>query len=299
MKKVLYPILAIIVFVVMQVFGALAMVAISFIKNPDVFMTIARAGNQEAFISYAMMGDTFAWALTIADIGMVVILAALQMIDWKYAVNFKMIDWKTAIFAIVGAVCLIFYSDILTEWLELPDDMSKIFAGMSLTVVGALSIGVIGPIVEEFVFREALLGSMLKGGMNKWVAITASALVFGIIHANLAQIPFAIVIGIIFGIIYYKTGNIVITSILHIVNNSFAVWTMYSMGEDAKDVSLTEWLGGTGIAVGILIPLSVVCFWMLRYFWLSYKSPYYIMTKFRHNAIPQNLNNSQDNETVL
>ena len=297
MKKVLYPILAIIVFVVMQVFGALAMVAISFIKNPDVFMTIARAGNQEAFISYAMMGDTFAWALTIADIGMVVILAALQMIDWKYAVNFKMIDWKTAIFAIVGAVCLIFYSDILTEWLELPDDMSKIFAGMSLTVVGALSIGVIGPIVEEFVFREALLGSMLKGGMNKWVAITASALVFGIIHWNPAQIPFATVIGFIFGIIYYKTGNIVIPSILHIVNNSTAVVIMVMMGEEAENASMAEWIGGPVMAMGICAPIIIIGITWLRVFYKKYKGERFADTAIIESTEQTN-QNLIDNETV-
>ena len=299
MKKILYPILVIIVFVVMQVLGAVAMMAFAFIKNPDVFMTIAKSGNQEAFISYAMMGDTLAWALTIADIGMVVILAALQMIDWKYAVNFKMIDWKTAIFAIVGAVCLIFYSDILTEWLELPDDMSKIFAGMSLTVVGALSIGVIGPIVEEFVFREALLGSMLKGGMNKWVAITASALVFGIIHWNPAQIPFATVIGFIFGIIYYKTGNIVIPSILHIVNNSTAVVMMIVMGEEAENASMTEWIGGPIYAMGICAPIIIIGINWLRVFYKKYKGERFADTPTAIIETTEQTNqNLIDNETV-
>jgi len=271
MKKVLYPILVIIVFTVMQVFGALAMLAISFIKNPDVFMAIARSGNQEAFLSYAMMGDSLAWALIIADIGMIIVLAALNMIDWKYVVNFKMIDWKVGAFSIVGAVFLIFYSDVISEWLDLPDDMSKIFAGMSLTVAGALSIGVIGPIAEEFVFREALLGSMLKGGMNKWVAITASALVFGIIHWNPAQIPFATIIGFIFGIIYYKTGNIVIPSILHIVNNSTAVVMMLVIGEEAQDASMTEWIGGPIYAMGICAPIIVIGVTWLRVFYKKYK----------------------------
>ena len=142
---------------------------------------------------------------------------------------------------------------------------------MSLTVVGALSIGIIGPIVEEFVFREALLGSMLKGGMNKWVAITASALVFGIIHWNPAQIPFATVIGFIFGIIYYKTGNIVIPSILHIVNNSTAVVMMVMMGEEAENASMAEWIGGPVMAMGICAPIIIIGITWLRVFYKKYK----------------------------
>ena len=299
MKKVLYPILAVIVFMVMQVFAGIAMIIFAVVKNPALIDSIKHGTNPETLINEIMAGDSLGWALILSGILTVLIIAALKMIDWKTVFNVKIIDWKISMIGIIGALIGIFYTDVVSEFFDLPNDMEDVFLNMSNTLMGALAIGVIGPVVEELIFREAILGYMLKSDVNKWVAIIASALVFGIIHANLAQIPFAIVIGIIFGIIYYKTGNIVITSILHIVNNSFAVWTMYSMGEDAKDVSLTEWLGGTGIAVGILIPLSVVCFWMLRYFWLSYKSPYYIMTKFRHNAIPQNLNNSQDNETVL
>ena len=49
MKKVLYPILAVIVFVVMQAFGSVAMALITFIKNPKVFMELAMSGNQTAF----------------------------------------------------------------------------------------------------------------------------------------------------------------------------------------------------------------------------------------------------------
>lgn len=299
MKKVLYPILAVIVFMVMQVFAGIAMIIFAIVKNPTLIDSIKHGTNPETLINEIMAGDSLGWALILSGILTVLIIAALKMIDWKTVFNVKIIDWKISMIGIIGALIGIFYTDVVSEFFDLPNDMEDVFLNMSNTLMGALAIGVIGPVVEELIFREAILGYMLKSDVNKWVAIIASALVFGIIHANLAQIPFAIVIGIVFGIIYYKTGNIVITSILHIVNNSFAVWTMYSMGEDAKDVSLTEWLGGTGIAVGILIPLSVVCFWMLRYFWLSYKSPYYIMTKFRHNAIPQNLNNSQDNETVL
>lgn len=267
MKKVLYPILVIIVFVVMQVFGALAMVLIAFIKNPDVFMTIAKSGSQEAFMAYATAGDTLPWALILSGIGTVAILAALKLIDWKYVLNFKMIDWKVGMLAIVGAIFLIFYTDVLTEYFNLPNELEKIFTDMSITVAGALSISVIGPIVEEFVFREALIGSMLRGGMNKWVAISVSALVFGIIHANPAQIPFATIIGFIFGIIYYKTGNIVIPSILHILNNSTAAVMMIVMGEEANNVSLSDWFGGPVMAIGICLPVIVPGVMCLRHLW--------------------------------
>jgi membrane protease YdiL (CAAX protease family) len=146
---------------------------------------------------------------------------------------------------------------------------------MACSVVGALSIGIIGPIVEEFIFREAILGWMLRGGVNKWVAITASAIVFGLIHANPAQIPFATVIGFIFGIIYYKTGNIVITSILHILNNSTAVLLMVLQGEEAEDTKLGDLLGGPVMSLAICIPLLAVGVNCLRVFWKESRTEHF------------------------
>ncbi|MBO7570041.1 MAG: CPBP family intramembrane metalloprotease [Bacteroidaceae bacterium] len=275
MKKVLYPILAVIVFFVMQVFAGVGIAVITIAKNPSEFQTIAKSGNIEAVTSYMFTGDALPWALILSGIATVCIIAALGMIQWKSVLNFKMIDWKICGLAILGAVVVIFYTDLLSEFMDFPDEMGKIFNSMASSVVGALSIGVIGPIMEELIFREAVLGWMLRGGVNKWVAITTSAVVFGLIHANPAQIPFAIVIGFIFGIIYYKTGNIVITSILHILNNSVAVLLMVLQGEEAADTKLGDLLGGPVMSLAICIPLLAVGFNCLRVFWKESRTEHF------------------------
>ena len=288
MKKILYPVLVVIVFLVMQVLGGVGMIIIAIFKNPSIIESLRNRVDPNTLINQVMASDALAWALILSGLGSVLILTALRMIEWKTVLNVKMIDGKIGMIGIVGALLGIFYTDCFSEFFELRDDMGDIFNSMSNTLVGALAIGVTGPIIEEFIFREALLGFMLRNNWNKWVAISVSAVVFGLIHANPAQIPFAVVVGFIFGLIYYKTGNIVIPSILHIINNSSAVWMMYSMGDGAKDASLQEWLGGRGITIGVIIPLGVVCFWLLRLFWIKYPQ----------NEVTNQLN-AQDNETVL
>lgn len=288
MKKILYPVLVVIVFLVMQVLGGVGMIIIAIFKNPSIIESLRNRVDPNTLINQVMASDALAWALILSGLGSVLILTALRMIEWKTVLNVKMIDWKIGMIGIAGALLGIFYTDCFSEFFELRDDMGDIFNSMSNTLVGALAIGVTGPIIEEFIFREALLGFMLRNNWNKWVAISVSAVVFGLIHANPAQIPFAVVVGFIFGLIYYKTGNIVIPSILHIINNSSAVWMMYSMGDEAKDASLQEWLGGRGITIGVIIPLGVVCFWLLRLFWIKYPQ----------NEVTNQLN-AQDNETVL
>ena len=170
----------------------------------------------------------------------------------------------------------VFVTDVLGEVLDLPNMMEDQFIEMSNTVIGALAIGVVGPIIEEFIFREGILGYMLRGGMNKWVAISASALAFGIIHLNPAQVPFAAAVGFVMGIIYYKTGNIVVTSILHILNNCVSVWMSFSMGEAIKDFSLIEWMGGTVSAIIITIPMLALGVLLLWYFWKREKGEHFV-----------------------
>ncbi len=247
MKQALYPLVAVMVFLVMQVVAGIAMGA----------------------MTDAMRSDTLGWAVILSGLVTIAILALLRMIDWKTVLNVKMTGWRTYALAIIGTIPGIFVLNMGEEVLNLTNHMEDMFIGMCHSLIGALSIAVIGPIIEEFIFRESILGHMLRSGMNKWKAITASALIFGIIHLNPAQVPFAAGMGFIFGIIYYKTGNIVITSILHILNNGIAVWQMYSMGETIKEFSMVEWLGGPATAICIAIPCTAVSIYLLMQLWKS------------------------------
>lgn len=265
MKKILYPILAVIVFVIMQAAAGVVVCVAAIIKDRNL-LDVARTGDQNALMS-AVDVNALAWGIILSGLVTVGVIALLKMIDWKTVFDFKMINWKESPLAIIGAVLGIFALDIFEEMMDLPNEMEDVFLGMSNTLVGALSISVVGPIIEEFIFREGILGYMLRNGVNKWGAIVASALVFGIIHLNPAQVPFAAAMGIILGIIYYKTGNIVLTCILHIVNNSMFTLMSYTMGDAVKDASLVESLGGTVVAVIIGILSIGLCVLFLKLFW--------------------------------
>ncbi len=262
MKKALYPFVAVAVFIVMQIVAGIAM-----------------------GIAEMVMGSAaVAWVISICELCTIAIIAMLRMIDWKTVLNFKMIGWKTYALAIMGTMPSIFVLNMGVEVLDLTNSIEDLFISMSQSMIGVLSIAVIGPIVEEFIFRESILSNMLRGGMNKWKAITVSALIFGIIHINPAQVFFAAGMGFIFGIIYYKTGNIVITSILHILSNGIAVWQMRSMGEAIKDFSMVEWLGGPVTAICIAILCTAVCIYLLMLLWKSPQSHNYPSEQVTENT---------------
>ena len=86
-------------------------------------------------------------------------------------------------------------------------------------VITVISIGLIGPIAEEFIFRGMLLHRMMKK-TSMWGGIIISSILFGILHADIIG---ATIFGIVTSLLYLKTGNLLIPILLHIFNNSLAI----------------------------------------------------------------------------
>ena len=161
MKKVLYPILAVIVFLIIQGAAGVVIAVIALINDPQVFKQM-QAGDPNAFMD-SMGNSALAWATIISGLVSIGIIALLKMIDWKHVLNLKMIDWGWGVVSIIAAIFGIFALNILGEMLDLPNLMEEQFTNMSNDLVGALSIAIIGPIIEEFIFREGVEGSVGEG----------------------------------------------------------------------------------------------------------------------------------------
>lgn len=85
-----------------------------------------------------------------------------------------------------------------------------------------ISVSVFAPFFEEWLCRGIILRGLLKKMKPGW-AIVISALVFGLIHMNLWQAIPAFIIGVILGYVYYKTGSLKLTMLMHCVNNTLSV----------------------------------------------------------------------------
>lgn len=187
--------------------------------------------------------------------------------------NISDIKWEWALVAIVAAFMGTLAGNLLIEIMNLPDLFGEDMMDMANSIWGILTIAIIGPIAEELVLREGVCGYMIRNGSSPTKAIWVSAIIFGIIHFNPAQVAIAMIIGIILGVVYVKTGNIVVTSIIHILNNCFAVVQMKVLGEEAKDFKMVEWVGGYTLA-GICIIIGFAgCFYLLRKMWENSPTP--------------------------
>ena len=88
-------------------------------------------------------------------------------------------------------------------------------------ILYVISTAIVPAFAEEFAFRGVLMGSLRKYGDA--FAIITSAVIFGAMHANIIQIPFAFILGLIFGFITCKTNSIFPAIAIHFVNNFYAV----------------------------------------------------------------------------
>lgn len=109
----------------------------------------------------------------------------------------------------------------LLDWI--PDIMEQSFDILQSGWGGILAIAIIGPVLEELLFRGAITKALLQQ-YSPTKAILISALLFGVFHINPAQILPAFLIGILFAWTYYKTGSLIPCILMHVLNNSLAVY---------------------------------------------------------------------------
>lgn len=88
--------------------------------------------------------------------------------------------------------------------------------------VSLLSVSIFAPLFEEWLCRGLVLRGLLSK-MKPGAAICISAAFFALLHMNPWQAIPAFIIGLLLGYVYYKTGSLKLTMLMHCVNNTMAV----------------------------------------------------------------------------
>lgn len=169
--------------------------------------------------------------------------------------------WFTLFWVACLAVGLMIPVSYATELLHFsaPDDLAKLLANMMNHNLGFITIGMVAPLAEEMVFRGAVLRTLneVLGHRLRWVAIAVSALLFAVVHGNMAQGFGAFVLGLALGWMYVRTGSIVPGVVFHWVNNGVAV-LVFRLMPGTADMTLTEFYGGDTRRIAATICFSLM-----------------------------------------
>ncbi len=122
-------------------------------------------------------------------------------------------------FTIIATLCSMIMLEPLTSFMPMPDSLKLVFEQMvTNTLWMSLSVAVAAPLLEEFFIRGIMLRGMLKH-TTPLKAILFSAMFFALIHMNIYQAVTAFLIGVFMGWIYYRSGSLWLTILIHFVNN--------------------------------------------------------------------------------
>jgi len=271
MNKYIYSVLSVLIFLLSQlIVGGIVMLYVICAKT----MVDQKVPSFDDDLNPLLRPTTMSLATIVSGLIAVFIVGRMMHINYRSSFTPRTKSWRLAGIAIVAAFFGVVATNIMSELLNLPDYMEDEFIIMSQTFLGLVTISIVAPVVEEYILREAVMGYLLRHNANKWVAILFSAFLFGAMHLNPAQMPFAFIIGIIFGVIYYKTGNILVTTGLHIANNTLSCVMMAIMGQEASNVHLADKIGVAG-AVCVMIASSVISVIGLYHFWKKYPTAPY------------------------
>lgn len=172
--------------------------------------------------------------------------------------------------AFVATVLAIATAFIIDPVGRLLPDMSEEMEALMKQLLGGpawvtlISVSIFAPFFEEWLCRGVVLRGLLKKVGPAW-AIIISALFFAAIHMNLWQAIPAFIMGLVFGYVYYKTGSLKLTMLMHCVNNTlaFAVSNIPSL-ENAEYFSdvLSPWAFGGIYAVAVIALIFGIIFIM-------------------------------------
>jgi uncharacterized protein len=147
----------------------------------------------------------------------------------------------------------------LTEFLTRFESPFELFIAM-------IVIAVLPAIGEEIVFRGLIQNELLRATRNVHVSIWVAAILFSAIHIQFFGFVPRMLLGALFGYLYYWSGNLTLAILAHFVNNGFSVLLLYFYQQGAFDYNVES----PEALPAHFIMISAICTGGLLYYFYKY-----------------------------
>lgn len=136
-------------------------------------------------------------------------------------------------------------------------DLAKIILSSTL-IERILVTAVLAPVFEELIFRKLLIDRTIKYGQT--LSIFLSGLLFGLFHGNFQQFFFATLIGMLFALVYIRTGRIRYSILLHAAMNFSTSFVTASLLIKVYPYLESDF---KSVPTEIIYALGVLAIWMM------------------------------------
>jgi sodium transport system permease protein len=142
---------------------------------------------------------------------------------------------------VLGATAWLFAGGIVSRVLPPPESLTRALQRliqlgddpMPLWVVW-LVLGLTPGICEELFFRGFVFSGMRR--LGAWPAVLVTALLFGLAHASIYRLLPTFILGVLLGVLRWRSGSVVPGIVMHAVNNGL-------IGTLAQRPGLAAWFG--------------------------------------------------------
>lgn len=193
--------------------------------------------------------------------------------------------WFTLFWSVIAALGAIipsaYMQELMPEW---PDAIQRMIEQSAQQMMGIMNtpggyavICLLAPIGEELIFRGAVLRKLLEWKPERrWLMITFSAVLFAVAHMNPAQIIHPLLIGLLLGWMYERTGSIIPGVAYHWANNT-AAFLLARLYQD-PDITVTQIMGSQSralMAVGFSLLIFIPAIYQLNVWMKKPEKPYF------------------------
>ena len=168
--------------------------------------------------------------------------------------------WAAMAWTALLGIGIIFPLTLLEE--QIPESWRIDLVGDELlemlkTTEGYFAVCMLAPLTEEVAFRGAMISALQKWAQGRtlspaaktWLPIVISALFFAGIHMNPAQMPHALIMGMLLGWLFTRTGSILPCFLIHWINNSAAFVAVKLFPNLPMNANLADYFNGNTTAV--------------------------------------------------
>lgn len=226
--------------------------------------TLAMEQNMNELVNIASkLTSLFLLISSIVTVLIFILIFKIRKKNYKEELQFNKTKKNNIIIAVVlgfsgwlinsGILSILQEINLFKEQFQTMDNMlSPVMQGNIFIIL--LTVGIVAPFTEEFIFRGVIYKTLNKRISIKW-SIIIQGILFGVFHMNLIQGTYAAFLGILFGYLTYKSKSIWPAIIMHITNNIIATLSGFVLDYVAMNIVgyLTfVVLGITGIMISIL-----------------------------------------------
>ena len=226
--------------------------------------TLAMEQNMNELVNVASkLTSLFLLISSIVTVLIFILIFKIRKKNYKEELQFNKTKKNNIIIAVVlgfsgwlinsGILSILQEINLFKEQFQTMDNMlSPVMQGNIFIIL--LTVGIVAPFTEEFIFRGVIYKTLNKRISIKW-SIIIQGILFGVFHMNLIQGTYAAFLGILFGYLTYKSKSIWPAIIMHITNNIIATLSGFVLDYVAMNIVgyLTfVVLGITGIMISIL-----------------------------------------------